>query len=266
MFSFTLFVATTLQAASAPKNIALMPAKGQGVDSVYALALDEKIKGELTATGAYRVLERVRMDEILKEQGLQQSGACDASGCLVQAGRLLGVDQMVGGTLAKVGNTFVASLSLVDVESGQIIASVDASVPASSDSLLQRAPRELVYKLRLASDTTFAHLQTQAAQVAASELRASQNRTHKVMAWSLAGGALVFAGVAAFFHNDAQKKFDRSDVYYAQYKAANTTSGAVAARASAQDQLDKGNRSQLVRNFAAATSLLCLGFSIKFFL
>ena len=259
-------------AAKGPINIALMPFQVKGVDSVYAIALGEKVKGELTSSGSYRVLERTRMDELLKEQGFQQSGACDASGCLVEAGRLLGVDQMLNGTLSKAGNTFIASLSIVDVGTGQVTVSVDATVAASSDSLFLLAPKALVHKLRMATDSSYAQATTLALKNAAEEAKAkalaeqnATSKTRRIIAWSLAGVSLVSAGSAAYFHLDSKKKFDQADVFLAQYHAATTTSASISAHDASKDQLNKGNRSQDLRNVAAVISLASLGFSLKFF-
>ena len=46
------------------------------------------------ASGCFRVIERTEMDNILREQGFQKSGACDDENCLVEVGQLLGVNRM----------------------------------------------------------------------------------------------------------------------------------------------------------------------------
>jgi hypothetical protein len=56
----------------------------------------------------------------LKEQGFQQSGACDQGACLVEAGQLLGVQKMVGGTIGKLGTVYAVELRVMDVKTGEI--------------------------------------------------------------------------------------------------------------------------------------------------
>ena len=49
------------------------------------------------------------MNDILKEQGFQQTGCTDAS-CAVQAGQLLNVKYMIIGSVDRVGNIYSITL------------------------------------------------------------------------------------------------------------------------------------------------------------
>lgn len=82
--------------------------------------LTDKLLNEFVNTKFYKVVERSKRDEILKEQGFQQSGACDQGACLVEAGQLLGVQKMVGGTIGKLGVMYVVELRIMDVKTGEI--------------------------------------------------------------------------------------------------------------------------------------------------
>ena len=82
--------------------------------------LTDKLLNEFVADGYYKVVERSKRDEILKEQGFQQSGACDQGACLVEAGQLLGVQKMVGGTIGKLGTMYAVELRVIDVKTGEI--------------------------------------------------------------------------------------------------------------------------------------------------
>ena len=64
-------------------------------------------------------LEREMMEEVLKEQGFQQSG-CSTDECMVQIGRLIGVQKIIGGSISKVGNIYSVSSRIVNVETGEI--------------------------------------------------------------------------------------------------------------------------------------------------
>jgi curli biogenesis system outer membrane secretion channel CsgG len=57
---------------------------------------------ELVKSGQFTVIERQRLDDILKEQGLSLTGQVSASSA-VQAGKLLGVDYMLTGRITKFG-------------------------------------------------------------------------------------------------------------------------------------------------------------------
>ena len=92
----------------------------EGLSAKEVVMLTDKLLNEFVNTGSYKVVERSKRDEILKEVGFQQSGACDQSSCLVQAGQQLGVQKMVGGTIGKMGSVFAVELRMMDVKTGEI--------------------------------------------------------------------------------------------------------------------------------------------------
>jgi curli biogenesis system outer membrane secretion channel CsgG len=81
-------------------NIAVTTIKNaSGVTEGEVELLADRLRAELFNTGAVNVMEREQMQEILKEQGFQQSGACNDEACLVQMGQMLGVQKLVSGSL-----------------------------------------------------------------------------------------------------------------------------------------------------------------------
>jgi len=69
-------------------TVAVNDLKGSGMDQVTATIVSDRLRSELVNSGVFRVMEREEMENILKEQGFQQSGGCDEASCLVQVGRL----------------------------------------------------------------------------------------------------------------------------------------------------------------------------------
>lgn len=117
------------------------------VDSMDVSILSEALTSSLLSTGKLRMLERSQMENILKEQGFQQSGACDASECAVEIGKLLSVDHIVVGSIGHIGSSYVISMRMVDVGSGEIRTSSSHSIQGSIDQVLLAVPdiaRELV--------------------------------------------------------------------------------------------------------------------------
>ncbi len=92
----------------------------EGLSGKEVVMLTDKLLNEFVTVGTYKVVERSKRDEILKEQGFQQSGACDQGACLVEAGQLLGVQKMVGGTIGKLGVVYAVELRVMDVKTGEI--------------------------------------------------------------------------------------------------------------------------------------------------
>jgi hypothetical protein len=117
-------------------TVAVLPFSTRVLDSAAIDGLMSEMNSDLVNTGKFRVMERSQMNEILQEQGFQQSGACDASDCAVMVGKLLAVDDLVLCTIGKVGNTYTLSARLVDVRTGEVDKSVTRNSRAEVDAIL----------------------------------------------------------------------------------------------------------------------------------
>jgi hypothetical protein len=106
------------------------------VDSTDAAVLTDAISDAIQASGTVQILERVKMDQVLQEQGFEQSGACDAADCAVKVGRLLGIDQIVVGSIGHLGSSFVLGLRRVDVKTGEVLFSSSRSHRGDIETLL----------------------------------------------------------------------------------------------------------------------------------
>lgn len=117
------------------RRIAVLDLRGDGVSESEARTLTDRLRSRLVNTRVFYVLEREQMDEVLNEQGFQQSG-CVSDECLVEIGRLVGVQEMVGGSIGKIGQTYTLDLRIIDVETGRIIKTVSEDYRGSADGLL----------------------------------------------------------------------------------------------------------------------------------
>ena len=79
-------------------TIAVLEFEGDGVSQSETRTLTNRLRDEMFKTGVYIVLDRGKMDEVLKEQEYQLSG-CVTSECAVEVGNMLGVQQMIGGSI-----------------------------------------------------------------------------------------------------------------------------------------------------------------------
>ena len=105
-------------------TIAVLEFEGDGVSQSETRTLTNRLRDEIFNTGIYIVLERGKMDEVLKEQGFQQTG-CVTSECAVEVGNMLGVQQMIGGSIGKVGNIYTVSARVIDVGTGKLLKSAN---------------------------------------------------------------------------------------------------------------------------------------------
>jgi len=102
-----------------PDFIAVVDFTGNNVSVGVCRALTDRLRTELFNTKYFKVIEREMMEQILVEQGFQQSG-CTTNECMVEVGKLIGVEKIIGGSISQVGNIFSISSRIVDVETGEI--------------------------------------------------------------------------------------------------------------------------------------------------
>ena len=106
-----------------------------GLTQQETITLGNRLRTMLVKTNAFVVLERGQMDDILDEQGFQQTG-CTTTECAVEMGRMLNVQKMISGTIGKLGSTYTIDLSLIDVETAQIEKSFFRDYKGEIDGLL----------------------------------------------------------------------------------------------------------------------------------
>ena len=138
--SITFSLAILILPLNAQTNVAVIPLDAKGVSEIEASVLTERLGLELFRTGRFTVLERGKMEEILTEQDFQLTG-CVSEECLVEVGQLLGVEQMMAGSVSKIGNTYSVILRLISAESGAIVQVASYDHKGAIDELLSAGMR-----------------------------------------------------------------------------------------------------------------------------
>jgi antitoxin component YwqK of YwqJK toxin-antitoxin module/TolB-like protein len=126
--------------------VAVIDFDGKGISSSDASALTDRLRNEVIKFTDNIVVERGKIDEILNEQGFQLSG-CTSSECMVEVGKLLGANQIIGGSISNIGNTFSVNARIIDVETGEIINSISYDFIGFIDELLINGMRNVVQLL-----------------------------------------------------------------------------------------------------------------------
>ena len=132
-----------------PENIAIVDLTAYTLSQGEAKTLTDKLQTTMVQTQYFKVLSRSDMKQVLDAQKFQRSDACDDTACLVEMGKILAVQKIVGGSIGKVGNTFSLALRLVNVETSQTEITADRKLKAEPDELLdliEDAGRELALK------------------------------------------------------------------------------------------------------------------------
>jgi TolB-like protein len=92
-----------------------------GGTEAQAAALTNQLRAEMLRTGKVTLVDRSQLDAILEEQALQQTG-CTSTECAVQVGQILGIRQIVAGTLTRISdNLWQVSVQLIDVETSETV-------------------------------------------------------------------------------------------------------------------------------------------------
>jgi len=117
-------------------HIAILNLEGREISENEAATLSDHLRGQLVNLSTFIVLDRGKMEDILREQGFQQSG-CTLTECAVRVGRVLNVQKIVAGSIGKIGKTYAINISMIDVESSRIERSFNRNDQGEIDGLLE---------------------------------------------------------------------------------------------------------------------------------
>ena len=120
---------------SAQETVAVIEFEAINIGAPEVQILTDRFRVELANTDSFKLVERPAMEEILNEQGFQQSG-CTSNECAVEVGKLLGVERMIAGTVGKIGELFTITARVVNVQTGEIINQHSIDCRCSIETLL----------------------------------------------------------------------------------------------------------------------------------
>jgi len=130
----------------AQTTISVLDFQANGISPTEASILTDRFRAELIQLKEYSVIERAAMQEILEEQGFQQSG-CVTDECVVEVGQMLGAQQMVGGSIGRLGDVFTITARVIDVKSGEILNVTTYDHEGEIGSLLKTGMRQVALDL-----------------------------------------------------------------------------------------------------------------------
>lgn len=210
------------------QNVAVLAFSGDKNTTKEQLqSLTQQLETELVQGGVFQVLERSQIDLILQEQGFQQTGACDATNCQVEVGKLLSVESIITGSVVLFEDMYILNTKRVDVESGSVIHSGSVKIKGTlNDVLMQGCPiaaKQLTaqhLKVEFAKDTTFVGTEGEQRQAAATQA-AQEVQKEKKKSKALGAverilqlgclGVMAYGGFYGFQHNE--KSDDAYDDY-----------------------------------------------------
>jgi TolB-like protein len=119
--------------------ITVLDFKGSGVSQAEIEVFVDYLTAKIVVTNAYRVIDRAQREVLLQEQQFSVSDCSDEK-CLLQVGKLLAANQIVVGSIGKVGTRFLLNLKLVEVETGETVRTASQKYD-SLDALIDDSDR-----------------------------------------------------------------------------------------------------------------------------
>lgn len=135
-------VAIVLSASPQPQKVALFPlSPGAGVAAAVAQSLTDAFAGELRKLPGYQLLTQQELTAVLGVERQRQLAGCAESACMTEVASALDVDAVVTGSLARLGQSWLLQVQLVDARKGVTKAHASRrKKSAEIDDLLDELP------------------------------------------------------------------------------------------------------------------------------
>lgn len=124
--------------AATPVKVAAMGLKPVKADPTEATFFTDYLVQQLRQGGGVEVVTQSELTEILGLERQKQLLGCADSGsgnCLAELSGALGVDGIVSGNVAKLGDSYALTLALVRVSDGRAVASLSEKLKTADDVL-----------------------------------------------------------------------------------------------------------------------------------
>jgi len=109
--------------ASASLGVAFLGFDSGDISESGLFILSDLVRREISIAPGYSLVERGKLDDLLREQELRLSDAFDATDP-VRIGQLVGARAYMVGRIGLLGTLYIISLRMVDVETGSVVGSV----------------------------------------------------------------------------------------------------------------------------------------------
>jgi hypothetical protein len=115
--------------------ISILDFEGEGLSKNILRASYKKLEAKLFETRRFTITAKDIRDDILKEAEFQYSGQC-ADDCLVELGKQLGADYLVGGEIIDLIDSYQLNISITDIEEGTLFSTVETMTGHNTTDIL----------------------------------------------------------------------------------------------------------------------------------
>jgi hypothetical protein len=113
-------------AAAAPQKLAVLGVvAGEGVPPSTAAAITEAVVAEVRKQSKAEVITQREIASILSLENQKAMLGCQTDACMAELGGALGTDRLVAGDIAKLGESFLLHLRVVDTKKVRVAAQAD---------------------------------------------------------------------------------------------------------------------------------------------
>jgi len=129
--------------AAAPSKLAVLQImNGEGVPASTAQAITEAVVAEVRKQSKAEVITQREIASILSLEKQKAMLGCETDACMAELGGALGADRLVAGDLAKLGESFLLHLRVVDVKKVRVAAQADRRLRGGTiDDVLDVLPK-----------------------------------------------------------------------------------------------------------------------------
>lgn len=129
-----------------PMRLAITKLKAAGMSEEYVEGVTETLATSISETGVFDTISPRQISALLAyEKRKEIMGSCLEEDCFVQIAKAVKADQLVGGSVAKIGDKLILNLVLIDVKEGRALKRVNRE--ATSPSGLISETRQAVVVL-----------------------------------------------------------------------------------------------------------------------
>ncbi len=112
-------------------SIAVLDFEARGINEDEAVLITDILRTELLKTGRITLIEREKINALLKERQLQEVGVTES----VELGKILGVQKIIFGRIGKLGDSYVVTVRMIDVDSGKVEFAEQYSCQITTESI-----------------------------------------------------------------------------------------------------------------------------------
>jgi hypothetical protein len=201
------FLSSPVSANRVGGSVAVLDIMTTAIDAKLVNIMTEILAVEVQALGVYDSVIAGR--DIATMMGFERQRelvGCDHSECLVELGGALGVDRLVAGHVAKIGETYIVQIKLINITEQKTEARVYQTVKGAADLLIQTI-KDSVAKLVPPDVDVNRSVANAALSPPSAPVGGKSNQVKSgagIVPWLLVGLGLAGGGAGAFFGSQAK--------------------------------------------------------------